>query len=299
MEQLIEDLKIQMAGYYDQIVSLLPKVIIALLVLFLSFYLAGKIRRFAKNQLNARMEDPLLAQFFGRMMRWIVLIIGFLIILRIVGLGAAAASLLAGAGITAFIIGFAFKDIGENFLAGILMAFKRPFRIGDIVETAGITGVIKGLSLRDTHMKTFDGKDVYVPNGQIMKNPIFNHTIDGFMRLEFVIGLDYGSDLDKATRVIYETLEKIHGILWDEGRDPNVVISSLGSSTINITVYFWIDTFDKTISGLAVKTNAIREVLQALTKAGIQMPSDIMELRTYNDRPIPMVNRVEGKDSAA
>lgn len=299
MKQLIEDLKLQVAGYYDQIVNLLPKVIIAILVLILSFYLARKISRFAKVQLNARMEDPLLAQFFARMTRWVILVIGFLIILRIVGLGAAAASVLAGAGITAFIIGFAFKDIGENFLAGILMAFKRPFRIGDIVETAGITGVIRGLSLRDTHMKTFDGKDVYVPNGQIMKNPIFNHTIDGFMRLEFVIGLDYGTDLDKATRVIYETLEKVHGILWDEGRDPKVVISSLGSSTINITVYFWLDTFDKTVSSLAVKTNAIREVLQALTKAGIQMPSDIMELKTYNDRPIPMVNRIEEKDSAA
>ena len=299
MEQLIEDLKTQLQGYYDQMVTLLPKVVLAIMVLLFAFYLARKISRFGKTQLNQRMEDPLLAQFFARLIRWLVLIIGFLIILRIVGLGAAAASLLAGAGITAFIIGFAFKDIGENFLAGILMAFKRPFRIGDTIETNGITGVIKGLTLRDTHLKTFDGKDVYVPNGQIMKNPIFNYTIDGFMRLEFVIGLDYGTDLDKATRIIYETLENIHGILWDEGRVPNVVISDLGSSTINITVYFWIDTFDKTVSGLAVKTNAIREVLQALTKGGIQMPSDIMELKTYNDRPIPMVNRVEKQDPAA
>lgn len=299
MKQLIEDLKTQLQGYYDQLVTLLPKVVMAILVLLFALYLARKISRFGKTQLNQRMEDPLLAQFFARVIRWLVLVIGFLIILRIVGLGAAAASLLAGAGITAFIIGFAFKDIGENFLAGILMAFKRPFRIGDTIETNGITGVIKGLTLRDTHLKTFDGKDVYVPNGQIMKNPIFNYTIDGFMRLEFVIGLDYGTDLDKATRIIYETLENIHGILWDEGRAPNVVISDLGSSTINITVYFWIDTFDKTVSGLAVKTNAIREVLQALTKGGIQMPSDIMELKTYNDRPIPMVNRVEKQDPAA
>lgn len=299
MEQLLQDLKEHILGYYSQIVDLLPKIILSVLVLLVSLYLARKISRFGKQQLNVRMEDPLLAQFFARVIRWMVMIIGLLFILRIVGLGGAAASLLAGAGITAFIIGFAFKDIGENFLAGILMAFKRPFRIGDVVETNGITGVIKGLSLRDTHIKTFDGKDVYVPNGQIMKNPIFNHTIDGFMRLEFVIGLDYGTDLDKATRIIYETLEHIHGILWEDGREPNVVISSLGSSTINITVYFWIDTFDKTVSGLAVKTNAIRETIQALTGAGVQMPSDIMEIKTYNDRPIPMVSRADDKDTAA
>lgn len=163
MEQLIEDLKTQLQGYYDQLVTLLPKVVLAILVLLLVLYLARKISRFGKTQLNQRMEDPLLAQFFARVIRWLVLVIGFLIILRIVGLGAAAASLLAGTGITAFIIGFAFKDIGENFLAGILMAFKRPFRIGDTIETNGITGVIKGLTLRDTHLKTLMEKMFMYP----------------------------------------------------------------------------------------------------------------------------------------
>lgn len=291
MEQFLEDLKEQIIGYYDQIVDLLPKIALAILVLVITVYLAQKISQFGKRQLNSRMDDPLLAQFFARVIRWTGLIAGFLIILKIVGLGGAAASLMAGAGITAFIIGFAFKDIGENFLAGILMAFKRPFRIGDVIETGGIVGKITGLNLRDTHLKTFDGKDVYVPNGLIMKNPLFNYTIDGFMRLDFELGLDYESDLDKATRIIYETLQKIEDILWDD-KAPTVVISSLGASTINLTIYFWIDTYDHSVSRLTVKTNAIREVVQALLKGGIQMPSDIMELKTYNDRPIPMINQL-------
>lgn len=298
MGQLFDDVKLQVLGYYDQLVALLPKALLSLIVLFLTFFLAGQFSRFVQKQLDQRIEDPLLAQFFARTVRWLIIISGLLVILRIIGLGEAAASLLAGAGITAFIIGFAFKDIGENFLAGILMAFKRPFRIGDTVETGSIVGKIKGLSLRDTHIKTFDGKDVYVPNGQIMKNPIINYTIDGFIRMDFDIGLDYESDLDKATRIIYQTLEKVSGILWEE-RPPNVVITSLGASAINLTIYFWIDTFDRTVSGLAVKSNAIREVVQALSKGGIYLPSDIMELKIYNDKPIPTVSRVEKSDPAA
>lgn len=286
MQQFLEDLQLQLQSYYDYFVAILPKLALAVIILFIALFIARRFSKFTRVQLNERMDDPLLAQFFARLIRWIVLLAGGLIILKILALEAAAASLLAGAGITAFIIGFAFKDIGENFLAGILMAFKRPFRIGDTVETGSITGTIRGLTLRDTHIKTFDGKDVYVPNGQILKNPIINYTIDGFIRMDFDIGLDYGADLDKATRIIYDTLENVKGILWEE-KAPNVTISSLGTSTINMTIYFWIDTFDKTVSGLAVKTNAIREVVQALSQGGISLPSDIMELKTYNDRPIP------------
>ncbi|HAZ24509.1 MAG TPA: mechanosensitive ion channel protein MscS, partial [Algoriphagus sp.] len=98
--------------------------------------------------------------------------------------------LLAGAGITAFVIGFALKDIGENFLAGILLAFKRPFKVGDTVDINGIRGVVLNLNLRDTQIKTPDGKDVFIPNATIIKNPLVNFTIDGFLRYDFIVGLD-------------------------------------------------------------------------------------------------------------
>jgi small-conductance mechanosensitive channel len=285
MQQFFDDLQLQLQGYYHQLVALLPKLVVAVIILLLIIFISRRFSAFSRSRLNDRMEDPLLAQFLAQVARWLVILGGALIILRILALQDAAASLLAGAGITAFIIGFAFKDIGENFLAGILMAFKRPFRIGDTVETGSITGTIRGLTLRDTHIKTFDGKDVYVPNGQILKNPIINYTIDGFIRLDFDVGLDYDSDLDKATKIIYNALQNVHGVLWEE-KAPNVTISSLGTSTINMTIYFWIDTFDKTVSGLAVKTNAIREVVQALSKSDIYLPSDILELKIYNDKPI-------------
>lgn len=289
MDQFFEDVWAQTQEYYDLLVALLPKLFLSVIVLIIALTVAGWVRTFARRQLQMRMDDPLLAQFFARMIRWTILIIGLLIILNIVGLSEAAGSLLAGAGITAFIIGFAFKDIGENFLAGILMAFKRPFRIGDTIETNGIVGKIVGLTLRDTQIKTFDGKDVYMPNGQIMKNPIINYTIDGFLRLDFAIGLDYESDIEQATEIIFNTLRRIPGILWEE-KTPQVVIYELGSSTINLKIYFWIDTFDKNTSGLKVKTDAMREVVEALSEAEVYLPADIIELKIHNEKLLKAVS---------
>ena len=118
----------------------------------------------------------------------------------------AAAPLPQALVLTAIVIGFAFKDIGENFLAGVMMAFNRPFRIGDTIKSGDVEGKIVELSLRDTHIKTFDGKDVYVPNGQILKNPVYNYTIDGFLRHQFSIGIDYNSDIKKARDLIMNIL---------------------------------------------------------------------------------------------
>ena len=100
--------------------------------------------------------------------------------------------MLAGAGISAFIIGFALKDIGENFLAGIILAFKRPFRVGDIVDINGLKGKVLTLNLRDTQIKTGDGKDVFIPNAVIIKNPLSILPSMGFCAM--ILLLDWTMD---------------------------------------------------------------------------------------------------------
>lgn len=285
MNDFWTDVQEEVLSYYNQVVDLLPRLLLGVFLFVLFWMLASRLKSFAKRRLTARMDDPLLASFIARFLKTTIVILGFLVLLRVVGLGSAAASVLAGAGISAFIIGFAFKDIGENFLAGILMAFKRPFRVGDIVETGDVKGTIVGLSLRDTQIKTFDGRDVYVPNGMILKNPIFNYTIDGYMRQEFVIGLDYGSNLQRAGDVILQTLPKVNGVLTED-KAPSIMISELGASTINVTVYYWLDTFDKSVNGIKVKNEAIEQVLLALDQDGFNMPSDIIEIKNYKGEPL-------------
>ncbi|HMQ49250.1 MAG TPA: mechanosensitive ion channel family protein [Saprospiraceae bacterium] len=282
MQNFLNDLLDELDNYYNLFVSLFPKLVLALFLLVMAWFVANTIGRFSLKLLKRRMDDPLLADFLSKIVKIVISIIGFLIALRIIGLGDAAASILAGAGISAFIIGFAFKDIGENFLAGIIMAFNRPFRIGDVIESGNVVGKIERLSLRDTLVKTFDGKDVYIPNGLLLKTPLFNYTIDGYLRSDFSIGIDYDSDLPLAVEVITKALHQVKGILWEE-KVPTVVIDNLGNSTVNIKVYYWINTFDKNTNGLIVKSQAIVHAVNALIKAGFYLPTQVVELKNYNE----------------
>lgn len=265
---------------WAEIIEWLQTLGISLAILLGFFFLARFLQTFLKNRLVKRMDDPLLANFISVIFRLVIILIGFMVVFRVVGLTGVVSGLLAGAGITAFVIGFALKDIGENFLAGILLAFKRPFRIGDVIDVVGLRGTVLAMNLRDTQMKTGDGKDIFIPNASLIKNPLTNFTIDGFLRYDFIIGLDYGSDYQKAMEVIMQEVSKVDGVLRDT-KKPNVWISDLSESTLNLQVTFWVDTFDRNRSDMKTKTNAIIAVLDALDKEGFNLPARIIEIKNY------------------
>ena len=278
MTDFLNDVSTYMETYYQLLVQLFPKILLSIIVLAVSWLISLFIKNKLRHILTRKIDDPLLAKFIIRVVKTIVYIIAVLLILKIVGLGGAATAIWGTAGVGAFIIGFAFKDIFEHFLAGILLAFDRPFRIGDIVELDGNKGTVVALTIRSTHIKTFDGQDVYIPNGNIIKNALKNYTIDGFMRHEFIVGLDYGSNVPKAIDIIIGELNEIPEILKEE-KAPAVIISDLTPSTLNLLVLFWLDTFDKNINAGAVKVEAVDKVLSALDKAGFYLPSDIIEIK--------------------
>ncbi|MCB0638096.1 MAG: mechanosensitive ion channel family protein [Lewinella sp.] len=278
MQQFWTDVIAQISSYYHQLVVILPKLCVAILLLVVSWLLGNILKRTFRRWISPKLDDPLLAAFFARLVKITIVLIGILSALGVVGLGEAAAGLLAGAGLSAFIIGFAFKDIGENFLAGVIMAFDRPFRIGDVVALQGQEGKVIGLTLRDTHIKTFDGKDVFIPNGSIVKNPITNYTIDGFLRDTFSFTLPYEADLGHALRLVREALEGIPGVL-SEGRAPNVVLSSMKDSEVTLTAYYWMNTEDTRYSGQVMKTEAIQQIVVAMQVAGFPAPAELVELK--------------------
>lgn len=258
---------------------------IALAIFLLFVFFARKSKKFLRIRLVKRMDDDLLANFLAGIFSTIIILVGLLVVFRVIGLTGVVSGLLAGAGISAFIIGFALKDIGENFLAGIILAFKRPFRVGDFVDLNGIRGKVLTLNLRDTQIKSVDGKDIFIPNALILKSPLVNFTIDGFLRYDFIIGLDYGSDYQKAVDLIKSTLLEVPGVL-DDFKEPQVWVVEAGESTLNIHATFWVDTFARTISDAVVKSTAIIEVLTALEKAGFNMPARIVELKNYQGQSL-------------
>ena len=267
----LEDLLDSIWTYYERIVHLLPKLLIGVLLLGLFWWVGKKLQKLVRNGLTRTLDDDLLRDFIARLAKFILVSIGFLVFLKVVGLGDAAASLLATAGVSAFIIGFAFKDIGENFLAGVVMAFNRPFTIGDVIETNGITGTITAMSLRATLVKTFDGKDAYIPNALILKNPLKNYTLDGFLRYDFQLDLNYDADFNKVIAIIFATLREIPGILHDT-KQPDVTISGMDGNRITLTVYFWINTNDKSVGIFKIRRDAISACIAALSEADIPIP---------------------------
>ena len=141
--------------------------------------------------MSVRMDDPLLSNFLARIIRYTLAILGVLLAFHVMGLTGIAASLLAGAGVGALIIGFAFQDIGANFIAGVILAFNRPFNTGDTIEIGANMGKVVRMDLRTTQIKTFDGKDIYIPNNTIVKEELINYTRDGYIRLSFVVGIEW------------------------------------------------------------------------------------------------------------
>ncbi len=283
--EFLNDLWVNLQSYYDSFIILLPKLVLAIISFYILLFIANKSRNLANRRLTERMDDPLLAAFLSRIIKIVIVIFALMVVMNIVGLAGVAGGLLTGASVSAVVIGFAFKDIGENFLAGIILAFNRPFRVGDIVELDGIKGKVVALNIRNTQIKSFDGKDIFIPNANVIKNPVFNYTLDGFMRHEFNIGLDYGSDTDKAISILKETIGSVGGILQGD-RGPAVHVGDLNASSYNLTVQYWLNTFDKNYGSNSVRTEAINKAMTKLEEAGFYMPGDIVELKNYNDREI-------------
>lgn len=237
------------------------------IVVFLIFYFFSRwLKNVTQSRIKKNTDDPLLSEFIGSLVRVIVMLFGLTIIFRIIGLTGAVGSLLAGAGITAFVIGFALKDIGENFLAGVLLAFKRPFRVGDTIEINNLRGRVLVLNLRDTQIKTADGKDLFIPNANIIKSPLFNFTIDGFLAYSFDLQISIDKDLKKVLQLITESTNQVSGVLNDS-RKTEVFVSDISGSTVKITTTYWVNTFNKRQPDRKVRSNVITNVVSRLKES--------------------------------
>ncbi len=258
------------------------------IVVFLTFiFISWIIKRTVTTRIKPKTKNPLLAVFIGKIIALTITITGLVFFLNIIGLSSIAKHIMAGAGITTFIIGFAFKDIGENFLSGILMAFKSPFKIGDLIEIGGITGYVNELNMRDSVIKTLDGKDVFIPNSQILKAPLFNYTIDGYLRYEFTVGVDYTTNLTMAINIINTTLSNFSEVLQGD-KKPVVVVNELAASTVNINILYWIDTFEAKSKAfhLVIKSKIMISLIEALGKNNIYLPANIVEVKNYSNEHI-------------
>lgn len=276
-------------GYYANLIEVLPKIALSILVIIIGVLIAKSITNFYKKKILKKAEDPLMARFLAQAIKIVLIVIAILLALQIAGLNEVATGVLTAAGGAAIILGFAFQDIGKNFLAGIILAFNRPFNINDTIRVGELFGKIKGLNFRYMHLKTFDGRDIYIPNSDVLTKPVENYTADGFYRNEFIVGIGYEDDIENAKSIIQYILDSNEFIVHDDLHENFVFEDELASSTVNLKVFFWVNTLDYKKSAIVVRGNLIRKIKEALETEGFNLPADIKELKLYgNEEDIPL-----------
>ena len=275
--------------FFLEIADRTPQILIAVIVLAVFIFLGIFLRNIVRKRLFANIQDRLIINFVSRLVFLVMLVLGIVFFLRNLGWEQVAGGLLAGAGVSAIVIGFAFKDIGENFLAGFFLAFSRPFGIGDIIQVEDLKGTVKALNFRNTYIRTFDGKDIFLPNALLIKSPLINYTRDGLLRYDFMVGLDYGDNIAMAISSILNTIKENPKISRGDGLEPFVTIEEFSTSTINLRIHYWInhDVVKDFIPTL--KTALMNEIVIHLAENGFNMPADILELKIYQEgKPIPI-----------
>jgi small conductance mechanosensitive channel len=175
---------------------------------------------------------------------------------------------LTGLGILGFTVGFALQDVSKNFIAGLLLLLSQPFEIGDAIQVAGYTGVVQNIELRATELKMFDGNQILIPNADVFSNPLTNFSRNKLRRIEIQVGVAYGTDLEKARQVAVDAVRQLPGVLEDPA--PLVVFNEFADSTINFSLFYWIDTSQSNFSELS--DSGFVSLEKSFAQAGIVLP---------------------------
>lgn len=246
----------------------LPYIIIGLIV-FIVFWLTGRITQRVLHEAGQKTRlDITLAELLGRLGSGILMILGLLVAAVIIFPTFNPGDLVAGLGITSVAIGFAFKDVLQNFFAGILILWRRPFVIGDEIRVKEFEGTVEEITVRSTRLKTYDGERAILPNGDVYTSAVLVRTAYPKRRIKFIVGIGYPDDIERGRETIASVLATTEGVLQDPG--PWIYVSELAPSSVNFTVYFWTDSEQANV--LKVSDRVATGLKYALDDAGIDMP---------------------------
>jgi small conductance mechanosensitive channel len=216
-----------------------PKIVLALLVLVTFYFIAKLFKKFSlKFYSRSFKKQSAVVKIISTVIYFFFLLSGVFLALEILGLESVLTKLLAGAGIIGIVAGFAFKDIASNAFAGVLLNIQHPFKPNDWVEIDTNFGTIKNIGWITTSIKTISGQEVFVPNQFIYNNTFTNYSTFNKRRVILQSGVSYGDDLEHVKKVTLDEVQKIDSLLREEEID--FYFTSIGSSTYNFEVRFWI-----------------------------------------------------------
>ena len=249
-------------------VAMLPLLAAGLVVFLVFWAIAAGTRRSVQSVARRRLEFPGAATAFGRLAYVAILLLGVLVAITVAFPSMTPASLFSALGIGGVAIGFAFKDIFQNMLAGILLLVRQPFRAGDEIRSGAFTGVVESIETRATYIRTYDGQRIIVPNSVVYTEPVTVITAYDLLRSQYDVGIGYGDDVTTARAIALEAVAGVEGVLDDP--PPDVLLWDLAGSSKNLRVRWW--TRPQRVTVVQVRDRVLQAVAEALSAAGINLP---------------------------
>jgi len=255
------------------VISFGGKLIVALIIFLVGRIVAKLITRAIRKVMVAQKVDKILESFVCNLAYWLVMV--FVIIAAINQAGIQTTSLIAIMGAAGLAIGLALQGSLSNFAAGVLIVLFRPYRVGDFVEVAGISGSVVQVQILTTVLKTGDNKQIVVPNAQIMDSIITNYSANDQRRVDMLIGVSYDDDLDQVRKTIKELVDADERILQEP--ECLIAVSDLADSSVNFTVRPWVKTADY----WGVKFDLTEAIKKRFDQDGISFPFPQQDVHLY------------------
>jgi small conductance mechanosensitive channel len=269
----------------------LPQIIFGIVLLILTWGV-GRITDLVLNRVLSRFHLRTSLQELFRKLSFIIIWIGGILASAIVLFPTLTpGKVLTAIGLGSIAIGFAFKDIFENFIAGMLILLREPFQLKDYIECQEIEGFVEEITIRDTHIRQTDGQRVVVPNAKLFKNPVTVRTDLDKRRVTIMCGVAYGEDVDEARRVITEAVQELDTV--DKEKDVQIFAQAFGSSSIDFEVTWW--TGSKPVEVRQSRDKVVTAVKKALDDANIEIPFPYRTL-TFKDPLTTVMARAEQKN---
>ncbi|QLE45394.1 mechanosensitive ion channel family protein (plasmid) [Nostoc sp. C052] len=256
-------------GMINGFIVLLPNIVLALIVFAIFFAVARAIKRVVKRLTRDRHQARNLGLVLGRLAQGTILLIGLFVALSIVIPTFRAGDLIQLLGISGVAIGFAFRDILQNFLAGILILLTELFQINDQIVFKDFEGTVENIETRATTIRTYDGRRIVIPNSELFTNSVTVNTAFDSRRLQYDVGIGYGDDIDRAKELMLEALHSVPEVLKDPA--PDVLLMELAESTVNIRVRWWINP-PRRADDLASRDKVLSTIKKTLVENGIDLP---------------------------
>lgn len=269
-EHLLEKLN----TWFTTLIGMLPNLLIASLILVFGFYLARAIRRQVNRRIRKFFPTITLADLSINLIYVFCLGVVIFSALKVLNLDSTIMTALGAAGILGLGLAFAFQDIAANFISGVVLAFSKPFKVGELVTTNNMEGFVVEVKLRDTTIRTHQGHLIAIPNKMLMQNPLINYTRYGKRRADITGGVSYASDLRKVRTVAMEALKNVPNVIAE---DTSFFFEEFDDSSINFKIRIWVNS-DQFGDYLQFINDVIIILKEAFNKNDINMPFPIRTL---------------------